>query len=169
MAEKSKAYFESELSGIAPCTDEENISLFFADRKGDRAAESRFIEGNLHRVYEAARYFASQDIPGMDLVQEGSLALLLSFRSLESPSDIGETLDAAIREAMERFVTEETNSTAASRELVRRLNALDELTVEMSEKLEREPSAEELAAVMDMDPDDIRYLMRIALTAINKD
>ncbi|MBO7364756.1 MAG: hypothetical protein J6Z23_01340 [Lachnospiraceae bacterium] len=169
MAEKSKAYFESELSGIAPCTEEENVSLFFASRQGNKDAEARFIEGNLYRVYEAARYFSGTGVPHMDLVQEGSLALLIAFRSLESPSGIGPETDRAIREAMERFAEEETNSAKASSELARRLNLLDEQAAELCEKLDREPTAEELADSMRMDPDDVRYLMRVALSAVKKD
>ena len=48
-------------------------------------------------------------------------------------------------------------------------NLLDEQTADLCDRLEREPSAEELAESMELDPDDVRYLMRIALSAAKKD
>ena len=71
MAEKSRAYYEEELRGIEPCTEDEMKQLVPALMCQDRKARDRFIEGNLHRVFDAAAFFTTKNISFMDLVQEG--------------------------------------------------------------------------------------------------
>lgn len=170
MADKSRMYLEAELAGIEKCTDEEIQGLLPLAYSGDKEAVSRLVEGNMYRVVEAAGYFQTEDIPFMDLLQEGNMALFLFCTSEEYGDEYSSMrMDAAIREAIESFVEEEEDSHRASEELKTTLNVIDEVCVQLTDKLGREPSTEEVAEMMKMDADDVKYLMRIALNAIKKD
>ena len=57
----------------------------------------------------------------------------------------------------------------AKEELKVRLNVIDEVCVRLAEEYGREETAEEVAEKMKMDPEDVRYLMKIALSAIKRD
>ena len=169
MAEKSKAYYEEDLKGIEPCSEEEMRALFPMILENDKNARDRFVEGNLHRVYEAAAFFATETIQFMDLVQEGNLQLLMLLSSLpEATDDLGSFLNRKINSAMENYVAEEEDSDRAKEELKVRLNVIDQVCVRLAEEYGREATAEEVAEKMKMDVDDVRYLMKIALSAIKR-
>jgi len=170
MAEKSRAYYEEDLRGIEPCSEAEMKELIPRILSGDRTARNRFVEGNLHRVYDAAAFFATETVQFMDLVQEGNLKLMLLSQELSSDAaSYGAFLNREINTAMEDYVTEEEDSERAKEELKVRLNVLDEVCVRLAEEYGREATAEEVAEKMNMDPDDVRYLMKIALSAIKRD
>ncbi len=170
MAEKSRAYYEEELRGIEPCTEEEMKQLVPALLCQDRKARDRFIEGNLHRVFDAAAFFTTENISFMDLVQEGNLRLMELTGSLnENCNSFGTLLNREINEAMENYVTEEEDSMRAKEELKVRLNVIDEVCVRLAEEYGREATAEEVAEKMQMSVDDVKYLMKIALSAIKRD
>jgi len=168
--EKVIDLYDEELSTIHPCTEEEMIDLFEKKVNGDTSAEDRLLEGNLHLVKEAAAYFESETVPEMDLIQEGNIALLLAIRSTKAyRKDTEAVFTTAIRGAMEDYLEQEENSTKAADELKVRLNVMDEVCVRLANELGREATAEEVAEKMQMEVSDVKYLMRIALSAIKRD
>ncbi|MBR3036815.1 MAG: hypothetical protein IKI54_05945 [Lachnospiraceae bacterium] len=169
MAEKSKAYYEEDLQGITDCTEEEMQDLALRIRAGEKEARDRFVEGNLRRVYEAAAFFETEKIQFMDLVQEGNLKLLMLMSDLPERGAYGALLNREINSALEDYVTQEEDSDRAKEELKVRLNVIDEVCVRLAEEYGREATAEEVAEKMKMDPEDVRYLMKIALSAIKRD
>ena len=167
MNEQLKALYLNELSGIPRCSREEMERLF---SEGTEDAKKRLIEGNLYRVAEAASFFESQVSPFMDLVQEGSLALtMFVYETFSFEPDVEARMDLKIHEALRDFAAQEENSRKAAEELSVRLNVLNEVTVRLAEELGREATAEEVGKKTGMDPEDVRYLMRIALAAVNKE
>jgi len=167
MNEALKSLYLEEVDGIKRCTAEEMEQLFM---EGSDEAKARLIEGNLFRVTEAARFFESPVAAFMDLVQEGSLALTMFVHAQDGFSKSTEAeMDAAIDEALRTYAAQEEDSRKAGEELSVRLNVLNEVCVKLAEELGREATAEEVGKKVNMDPEDVRYLMRIALTAVNKD
>jgi len=170
MEESVKNLYEEELSAIKPCTEEEMAALFEKLQNGDAKAESRLLEGNLYRVIEAANYFENEQVPAMDLIQEGNMALLLAIRGVKKyGKDTDAIFNIAIRGAMEDYLAQEEDSNKAAEELKVKLNVIDEVCIRLADELGREATADEVAAKINMDVDDVKYLMRIALSAINKD
>ena len=166
---KALTLFEEELKAFEPLTDEEMRSLLLKE-KDDADASGRFLEGNLHRTLRIAREFESAPVDPMDLIQEGSLAILSFFQTEKAwTEDSSERLDETIRAAAEAFVAEEQQSLDTAKELASKLNMLDFLTTKIAEKTGREATKEELAQAMDLPEDEIDYLLRVALSAINKE
>lgn len=162
-----KTLFLEELRAMKQLTPEETAALF---EEGSEEAKKKIIEGNIYRVAEAAHYFESEHIPYMDLVQEGNLALTLFVYETESYGpETEEKLNTAIHEALRSFASQEDDSKRAGEELSARLNLLNDVCVKLAEELGREATAEEVAKKVSMDPDDVKYLMRIALAAVNKE
>ena len=79
------------------------------------------------------------------------------------------TIDSGIRYAMEAYKEQENEAYKAGVELKTKLNVMDEVCVRLAEQYGREATAEEVADVMKMDVDDVKYLMRIALDAVQKE
>ena len=169
MAERSKELYLKEYERIPRCTAEENAALFLKKASGDPDALNRMVEGNMFRVNEAASAVSGDRALFMDLVQEGSLALFMALAEEESMrTDFDSWLDRLIFERMQHFLKEEQNSRKAGEELSAKLNLIDQACVMLAEKYGREATAEEVAEVMEMEADDVRYLMQIALSAVKK-
>ena len=67
------------------------------------------------------------------------------------------------------FLDAEEDSRKAGQELSDKLNLMDKACVLLAEKHGREATAEEVAEALEMEVDEVRYLMRIALNAIKKE
>ena len=159
-----------EIGAVPLLTPEEEMDLAIRKSQGDVKAKNRLIEANLRLVVSIAKRYTGRGMSFLDLVQEGNMALFLFITSEEYYSDASPyRMDAAIREAMENFVSEEEESDRAKNELKTMLNVIDEVTIRLTEELGREPTAEEVAAKIGRDPSDVRYLLRIALSAVKKD
>ena len=170
MSDKSRIMFQAEIERLRRCSPEEMEDLIPRAAEGSQEALDRLVEGNLYRVYEAAAFFTKKEDLFMDLLQEGNLALLLCLsEEYEYTESTERRMDAAVHEAMERFMEEEQAEKKIGEELKTRLNVLDEVCVRLTESLGREPTAEEVAELMKMDPGDVKYLLKIALSAIKKD
>ena len=166
---KALRMFEEDLRSIEPCSDEEMRALLAGDRD-DEATAARFMEGNLYRALRIANEFGTDLADPMDLVQEGSIAILSFFREEKAwTEDSGERLDSAIRSAASAFAEEEKLSLETAKELASKLNMLDFLTTKIAEKTGREATIEELSQAMDLPEDEIEYLLHEALTAVNKE
>ncbi len=170
MANRNKEYYTEELAGITPCTKEEMAELLPKAAAGDKESFNRLVEGNLSRVYEAASFYSGSHARFLDLVQEGNLALMVVLKKLSVYDDKTEsTIDSGIRYAMEAYKEQENEAYKAGVELKTKLNVMDEVCVRLAEQYGREATAEEVADVMKMDVDDVKYLMRIALDAVQKE
>ena len=166
---KARKLFEEELKQFPECTADEMKYLLGKD-KSDSEAVNRFLEGNLHRALRVASEFESEPVDLMDLIQEGSIAILDFFQN-EREWDTGtfSRMEEAIRTAQADFVREEKQSLDTAKELASKLNMLDFLTTKIAEKTGREATKEELAAAMDLPEDEIDYLLHVALSAVNKE
>ena len=166
---KARKLFEEELKAFPECTEEEMQELLLKDKE-DEEAVNRFLEGNLHRALRIALEFESEPVDLMDLIQEGSLAILGFFQNEKDwTSESDEALDQAIRTAQDAFIQEEKQSLDTAKELASKLNMLDFLTTKIAEKTGREATLEELSTAMDLPEDEIEYLLHVALTAVNKE
>lgn len=166
---KARKMFEEELKAFEACSEEEMKALLQGDRE-DEEAVNRFLTGNLHRASRIAAEFESGPADFMDLIQEGSLAILEFFREAEPFSEtVSDALDQKIRAAVESFSEEESMSLQTAKELASKLNMLDFLTTKIAEKTGREATKEELAKAMDLPEDEIEYLLHVALSAVSKE
>ena len=166
---KALTLFEEELKAFDALGDEEMRSLLQRE-KDDAEASERFLTGNLHRALRIAREFEAEPVDPMDLIQEGSLAILSFFQAENAwEEDSSERLDQAIREAAAAFAEEEKLSRETAKELASKLNMLDFLTTKIAEKTGREATVEELSQAMGLPEDEVDYLLRVALSAVSKE
>ncbi|MBR4768338.1 MAG: hypothetical protein IK088_05095 [Lachnospiraceae bacterium] len=167
---KARDFFEDDLRSIRALSEEEVRYLLSSFRDGDESAMEPLVNGCQERVYQAAKMFTEEDELFMDLVQEGNLSMIAFFRDADPVSGtLSEDLETAIRSGMKRFLEEEAENQKAAEELKTKLNVMDAITMKIAEEENREATPEEIAALMNLSPDDVKYLMHIALTALEKE
>ena len=167
--DKSQSFWEKELSGLQDLKDDEvqaAVESFLNDEPG---ARNVLLNGLQRRVYEAASGYETEKIPRMDVFQEGNVALIEFIDSFSGAagSFLNDAMQA-VRSAMQRFVSSEEVSFATADALKTKLNVIDEITVRIAEETGKEPTAKEIADLLKTDEEEIKYLLGIALNAIQE-
>ncbi len=144
---------------------EVRLSLFNRAAAGDREAGKTLIEQYLLTVCELAEEYESDVILTEDLIQEGNMGLILAVEELqprESLAAYEAYLVNGISKAMEDACNEHRDRREMGRNVVSRVNQLNEAVHNLEEELEHKVTIEELSAYLDMPVEEIKDIMRMA-------
>lgn len=178
MEERVYQMYEEEMEGILPCSREEIAGLLVRLKKGEEDARTRLIEGHLGQVADWAQEYGEKGVDLSDLVQEGNMALMMAVQAYEKVAAAvqGEevyvdaflsVVESQVREAMKRVVEEQEESDQVGETLAAKINVMNEVTRRLAEEYGREATAKEVAEKMQLDVDEVKELMKIALNAVN--
>ena len=167
--DKSQTYWEEEMKALPDCPEEELNGLVASFLKKEPEARNKLLNALQKRIYEAAAGYETEKISRMDVFQEGNLALVEFLSDYEGDgAHFLPTAMAAVRAGIQRFVSEEEVSFAAADALKTKLNVIDEITVRIAEETGKAPTAKEIADLLNTDEDEIKYLLGIALNALQE-
>ncbi len=158
--------YMDEISGIAPCTEEEEGQLLQELLDGNSEARSRLLEGNLEWVVSLAEEYRDQGLSMGDLVQEANMALLLAIRDYEGGS-FHKQAETEIRAALEEALRVQREEMDIEEEMAARVNVLKDISAGMARELGREATVTELAERMKMTEEEIRDIMKLTLDAMS--
>lgn len=133
-------------------------------KQGERAARELLAEHYMEKVLAVAEEYAHQGILIQDLVQEGSLGLLMGLNSFGQPEDLGpeEHLEREIRKSIRQAMEEQNGESSVGEEVTRKLNRLADSITELTEDLGRQITPDELSVYLEMPLEEIEDLLRIA-------
>ncbi len=155
-----------ELAAIEPCSEEETRQLIAKIRNGDAKARERLIEGNLKKALFFVQDYINQGVPLSDLIQEASMELmLLADEGFEGSFET--LLESRIRVRLEEVVKEQKSEADIEKEMLARVNVLQEVSKTMAEQLGREATLAELAERMKMTEDEVREIMKVTMDALS--
>lgn len=156
-----------ELDGLVPCSEAETKELAAAIQKNKPKAVERLIEGKLKQVLEIAKEYADQGVLMSDLVQEANMTLTIFTKGFQGLAEhYDKELAQAVRAQLEQIVGEQRNAEDIEAEILARVNVLQDISRMMADELNREATAEELAARMKMTTAEIKDIMKITLDAL---
>lgn len=165
-----KELYYSDLKKIPRITEEELKSLKESFDKDPKTVKGRLSEGLLYLVRILADATEVDDADYMDLVQEGNLSLLTYIAEMESiPDDLEMQAKLKISEGMIAFLQEEKENKSAANTIAAKLNILDDFTKKYSEENDEAPTAKQIAEILHTDEEEIEYLLKMALSAVNKE
>lgn len=132
--------------------------------QGERAARELLAEHYMEKVLAVAEEYAHQGILIQDLVQEGSLGLLMGLNSFGQPEDLEpeEHLEREIRKSIRQAMEEQNGESSVGEEVTRKLNRLADSITELTEDLGRQITPDELSVYLEMPLEEIEDLLRIA-------
>ena len=133
-------------------------------KQGERAARELLAEHYMEKVLAVAEEYAHQGILIQDLVQEGSLGLLMGLNSFGQPEDLEpeEHLEREIRKSIRQAMEEQNGESSVGEEVTRKLNRLADSITELTEDLGRQITPDELSVYLEMPLEEIEDLLRIA-------
>lgn len=151
--------------GVVPLlTNEEEQELAILVEKGDLEAKQRLAEANLRLVVSIAKRYVGRGMQFLDLIQEGNMGLMKAVDKFDYTKGFKFSTYATwwIRQAITRAIADQARTIRIPVHMVETINKLVREQRNLLQELGQDPTPEQIAERMDMTPDKVREILKIA-------
>ncbi|WEV61098.1 RNA polymerase sigma factor RpoD [Streptococcaceae bacterium ESL0729] len=153
-----------EIGRVSLLTMEEETALAEAIVAGDEFAKQSLAEANLRLVVSIAKRYVGRGMQFLDLIQEGNMGLMKAVEKFDHTKGFKFSTYATwwIRQAITRAIADQARTIRIPVHMVETINKLIRIQRQLLQDLGREPTPEEIGEKMDMAPDKVREILKIA-------
>lgn len=150
---------------------EEETELARSVRAGDQKALEKLTSSNLRFVVSVAKQYQNQGLSLSDLINEGNIGLIKAAKRFDETKGFKFISYAVwwIRQSILQALAEQSRIVRLPLSRVGTLHKIGRLSSEFEQEFGREPSTEEIAEELDMNPGDVKDTMRIASRHVSLD
>lgn len=153
-----------EIGRVDLLSAEEEIELAKRIEQGDEEAKRRLAEANLRLVVSIAKRYVGRGMLFLDLIQEGNMGLIKAVEKFDYRKGYKFSTYATwwIRQAITRAIADQARTIRIPVHMVETINKLIRVQRQLLQDLGREPTPEEIAEDMDLTPEKVREILKIA-------
>ncbi|MFM2190365.1 MAG: hypothetical protein RL491_751 [Bacteroidota bacterium] len=140
-------------------------------REGDAAALDKLVRANLRFVVSVAKQYQNQGLSLLDLINEGNLGLIKAAKKFDETKGFKFISYAVwwIRQSILQALAEQARIVRLPLNKLGALNKIKKAFVQLEQKYEREPSAEELSEILEMTEDQVADTLGVSGRAVSVD
>ena len=163
VSDDSVRLYLREIGKIPLLTGDEELELAQKVKEGDKRAKDKMAEANMRLVVSIAKRYSGRGLDFLDLIQEGNTGLLRAVEKFDPDKGFKFSTYATwwIRQATTRAIADQARVIRIPVHMVETINKLLRTQRRMTQELNREPTMDELAKELDMEPSKIEYVMKI--------
>jgi len=161
----------NDIGKISLLSGDEEANLARRIREGDEAAKKRLTEANLRFVVSVAKQYQNQGLTLSDLINEGNVGLMKAAERFDETRGFKFISYAVwwIRQSILQSIVEHSRMVRLPLNKVGSYNKVNEEFIKFVQEFEREPSNEELGAILEMTPKEISNMLRTNTRHVSMD
>jgi len=163
VSDDSVRLYLREIGKIPLLNAEEELALAKKVVAGDKRAKDKMAEANMRLVVSIAKRYSGRGLDFLDLIQEGNTGLLRAVEKFDPDKGFKFSTYATwwIRQAITRAIADQARVIRIPVHMVETINKLLRTQRRMTQELNREPTIEELAKELEMEPEKVEYVIKI--------
>jgi RNA polymerase primary sigma factor len=142
----------------------QEIELAKLAEKDDKRARDKLISSNLRLVVSIAKKYVGRGMSLLDLIEEGNIGLMRAVDKYDWRRGFKFSTYATwwIRQAITRAIADQARTIRIPVHMVETINRFNRTQRRLMQELGREPTPEEVAAALDIDPAKAREIIKVS-------
>lgn len=163
VSDDSVRLYLREIGKIPLLNAVEELALAQRVVAGEKRAKDKMAEANMRLVVSIAKRYSGRGLDFLDLIQEGNTGLLRAVEKFDPDKGFKFSTYATwwIRQAITRAIADQARTIRIPVHMVETINKLLRTQRRMTQELNREPTIEELAKELEMEPEKVEYVIKI--------
>lgn len=168
---KSLDQYLQEIGKVDLLTPEQEIELAIKIKKGSRAALDQLTKANLRFVVSVAKQFQNQGLSLGDLINEGNLGLIKAAKRFDETRGFKFISYAVwwVRQSIMQAIADQSRIVRLPLNRVGSLSKISKAFRDLEQEFERKPTTNELAKLLEMEPEDVAYALQISGRHVSMD
>ncbi|GAB4134638.1 MAG: sigma-70 family RNA polymerase sigma factor [Bacteroidia bacterium] len=151
-----------EIGRVDLITADEEVELARRIKQGDQLALAKLVNANLRFVVSVSKQYQNQGLSLPDLINEGNLGLIKAAQRFDETRGFKFISYAVwwIRQSILQALAEQSRIVRLPLNKIGSINKINKTFARLEQEYEREPSADEIGAALELSPEDIKEAMR---------
>lgn len=169
LSDDSVKMYLREIGRVPLLNAKQEIELARRIKEDDIQAKRKLVRHNLRLVVSIAKKYINRGLPFLDLIQEGNLGLIRAAEKFDPERGYKFSTYATwwVRQGITRSLSDKSRTIRVPVHMVETINKFKKIARKLGQELNRRPTEEELAVVMEVTPQKIKEIVAAMRTPVS--